>query len=146
MNLVNWSPLRDMETFFDRYNDLMAQRNRAGGEAGKGVDWRPVVDISETKADYLIKVELPEVEKEDVEVSIDNGLLTIKGERKFVKEDESETQHRIESVYGLFSRSFTLPSDADEAGISAKSHNGVLKVRIPKIQETPAESVQIKVE
>ncbi len=146
MNLVNWSPLRDMETFFDRYNDLMAQRTRAGGEAGKGVDWRPVVDISETTADYLIKVELPEVEKEDVEVSIDNGLLTIKGERKFVKEDESETQHRIESVYGLFSRSFTLPSDADEAGISAKSHNGVLKVRIPKIQETPAESVQIKVE
>ena len=146
MNLVNWSPFRDMETFFDRYNNLMAQRARAGDEAGKGVDWRPVVDISETTADYLIKVELPEVEKEDVEVSIDNGLLTIKGERKFVKEDESETQHRIESVYGLFSRSFTLPGDADDAGISAKSNNGVLKVRIPKIKESPAESVQIKVE
>ena len=146
MNLVNWSPFRDMEGFFDRYNDLLAQRARAGGEAGKGVDWRAIVDISETKADYLIKVELPEVEKEDVEVSIDNGLLTIKGERKFVKEDETETQHRIESVYGLFSRSFTLPGDADETGISARSHNGVLKVRIPKVKETPAESVQIKVE
>ncbi len=146
MNLVNWSPFRDMETFFDRYNNLMAQRARSGGEPSKGVDWRPIVDISETNADYLIKVELPEVEKEDVEVSIDNGLLTIKGERKFVKEDETETQHRIESVYGLFSRSFTLPSDADEAAVSAKSHNGVLKVRIPKIQEAPAESVQIKVE
>lgn len=146
MNLVNWSPFRDMEGFFDRYNNLMTQRARAGGEAGKAVDWRPIVDISETNADYLIKVELPEVEKEDVEVSIDNGLLTIKGERKFVKEDETETQHRIESLYGLFSRSFTLPSDADEASISAKSNNGVLKVRIPKIKETPAESVQIKVE
>lgn len=146
MNLVNWTPLRDMEGFFDRYNNLMAQRPRAGGEAGKGLDWRPSVDISETKADYLIKVELPEVEKDDVDVSVDNGLLTIKGERKFVKEDETETQHRIESMYGLFSRSFTLPSDADEASISARSKDGVLKVRIPKVQETVAEAKKIAVE
>jgi HSP20 family protein len=135
-----------MEGFFDRYNNLVAQRPRSGGESGKGLDWRPNVDISETRADYLIKVELPEVEKDDVDVSIDNGLLTIKGERKFVKEDETETQHRIESMYGMFSRSFTLPSDADEASISAKSKDGVLKVRIPKVQETVAESKKIAIE
>ena len=65
MNLVNWSPFRDMEGFFDRYNNLMAQRARTGGEAGKGVDWRPIVDISETTADYLIKVEVPGMTEDD---------------------------------------------------------------------------------
>lgn len=146
MNLVNWTPFRDMEGFFERYNDLMAQRAGSGTEAGKAFDWRPSVDISETKADYLIKVVLPDVEKEDVNVAIDNGVLTISGERKFIKEDETETQHRVESVFGSFSRSFTLPTDTDETNISAKSRNGVLTVRIPKVQETVAEAVQITVE
>jgi HSP20 family protein len=146
MNLVNWTPFRDMEGFFDRYNNLMASRAGPGAETGKAFDWRPSVDISETKTDYLIKVVLPDVEKEDVEVSIENGLLTISGERKLVKEDETETQHRVESLYGSFSRSFTLPTDTDENNISAKSKNGVLKVRIPKIQETVAKPVQIAVE
>jgi len=146
MNLVNWTPLRDMEGFIDRYSNLAAPHARAAGDVGKAFDWKPSVDISETKADYLIKVALPEVEKDDVDVSVENGLLTIKGERKYVQEDETETQHRVESMYGLFSRSFTLPSDVDEASISARSSNGVLKVRIPKVQETVAEAKKIAVE
>lgn len=146
MNLVNWTPVRDMEGFFDRYNNLMAPQAHSTGDTAKAFDWRPSVDISETKADYLIKVALPEVEREDVQVSIDNGLLTISGERKFVKEDETETQHRVESMYGRFSRSFTLPTDTDDMNISAKSKNGVLIVRIPKVRETVAEPVQITVE
>ncbi|MDH3752101.1 MAG: Hsp20/alpha crystallin family protein, partial [Gammaproteobacteria bacterium] len=68
MNLVNWTPVRDMEGFFDRYNNTMAPRARPGGEVGKAIDWRPSVDISETNKDYLIKVELPEVEKDGVQV------------------------------------------------------------------------------
>ncbi len=146
MTLVNWTPLRDMESFFDRYNRAMAHRAGSEGDAAKAFDWRPNVDISETDADYLIKAELPEVEKEDVNVAIDNGILTISGERSYVKEDETETQHRVESMYGRFSRSFTLPGDADEASISAKSRNGVLTVRIPKFKEQTPEAVQIKVE
>jgi HSP20 family protein len=109
-------------------------------------DWRPSVDISETKKDYLIKAELPEVEREDVHVSVENGLLTISGERNYEKEEDTETQHRVESMYGRFSRSFTLPTDADDMNISAKSKNGILKVRIPKIKETVAEPVEIAVE
>ncbi len=146
MNLVNWTPFRDMEGIIDRYANLTAPHARAAGGAGKAFDWRPSVDISETKRDYLIKAELPEVEKEDVHVSVENGLLTITGERKYLKEDETETQHRVESMYGRFSRSFTLPSDTDEAKISAKSKNGVLTVRIPKTQEVVEKPVQITIE
>jgi HSP20 family protein len=146
MNLVSWTPFRDMEGLFDRYSNLVVPGLRSGGEVGKVFDWRPSVDISETKKDYLIKAELPEVEREDVHVSVENGLLTISGERNYEKEEDTETQHRVESMYGRFSRSFTLPTDADDMNISAKSKNGILKVRIPKIKETVAEPVEIAVE
>ncbi|MDH3613284.1 MAG: Hsp20/alpha crystallin family protein [Gammaproteobacteria bacterium] len=146
MNLVNWTPVRDMEGFFDRYNNTMAPRARPGGEVGKAIDWRPSVDISETNKDYLIKVELPEVEKDGVQVTVDNGLLTISGERKYEKEDETETQHHVESMYGRFSRKFTLPADAEEMQISARSKNGVLKIRIPKTKATVEEPIKIAVE
>ena len=108
--------------------------------------WRPSVDISETNEHYLIKAELPEVEKDDVDVAIENGVLTISGERHYEKEEETETKHRIESMYGRFSRSFTLPSDADEAKISAQAKNGVLKVRIPKMAAVPENKVRVSVE
>ena len=146
MNLVNWTPFRDMGSFFDQYNTLMPPRMRLAGNGGKDFDWRPSVDISETKKNYVIKAELPEVDKDDVQVSVDNGLLTISGERKYEKEEETETQHRIERIYGHFSRSFTLPADADEAQISAKSKNGVLKVRIPKTEESVEKPKKIAVE
>jgi len=146
MNLVNWTPVRDMEGLLDRYNNIMTRRAGPGGEVGRAFDWRPSVDISETNKDYVVKAELPEVEKDDVHVAIENGMLTISGERKYEKEDETETQHHVESMYGRFSRSFTLPADADELQISAKSKNGVLKVRIPKTRETVEEPIQIAVE
>lgn len=148
MNIVNWSPFRDMEGFFDRYYDALGGARFAGGDAelSKKLEWRPSVDISETDKHYLIKAELPEVNKDDVDVSVENGVLTISGERHYEKEEESETKHRIETRYGRFSRSFTLPSDVDEAKISAKSKNGVLKVRIPKTKAVEEKAVRITVE
>ncbi len=147
MNLVNWSPFRDMDSLLDRYFNVLGRVPAGGGEvAGKAFDWRPTVDISETKTHYLIKAELPEVEKDDVEVSVENGMLTISGERRFEKEEETETQHRIESMYGRFARSFALPADADEAKISAQSRNGVLKVRIPKTVESATSPKRISVD
>ena len=148
MNLVSWTPFREMESIFDRYHDLMARSPLLFDDElkGKGFDWRPTVDISETKKHYVIKVELPEVEKEDVTVSIDHGMLTISGERRFEKEEETETTHRVESMYGKFSRSFTLPANVDDEHISAKSKNGVLKVRIPKTIEKKDEPVKIAVQ
>ena len=148
MNIVNWTPFRDMEGFFDRYYNALGRAPLAANdvELRKKMEWRPSVDISETQNDYLIKVELPEVEKEDVDVAIENGILTISGERHFESEEETETKHRIESLYGRFARSFTLPSDVDEANISARSKNGVLKVRLPKIEEVPESKVRVSVE
>jgi len=148
MNIVNWTPFRDMEGFFDRYYNALGRAPFAGNDAEmrKKLEWRPSVDISETKKHYLIKVELPEVEKDDVDVSVENGVLTISGERHYELEEESETKHRIESMYGRFSRSFTLPSDANEAKISAKSKNGVLKVRIPKSDIVQENKVRVSVE
>jgi len=148
MNLVNWTPFGDMEGFFDRYYNALGRGSFAGNDAemSKKLEWRPSVDISETKKHYLIKAELPEVEKDNVDVSVENGVLTISGERHYEAEEESETKHRIETMYGRFSRSFTLPGDADEAKISAKSKNGVLKVRIPKMAETKEKAVRVAVE
>ena len=148
MNIVNWTPFRDMEGFFDRYYNALGRGPLATNDAElrKRLEWRPSVDISETEKNYLIKAELPEVDKDDVDVSIENGVLTISGERHYEKEEDTETKHRIESMYGRFSRSFTLPSDADEAKISAKSKKGVLKVRIPKMEAVPENKVRVSVE
>jgi len=147
MNLVSWSPMRDMEGILDRYQRLVGDRAVSGNVfASKEFDWRPTADISESQKHYLIKAELPEVEKDDVHVSIENGMLTISGERRFEKEDESDTQHRIESMYGKFSRSFSLPADVDETKISAESKNGVLKVRLPKMEQKTASSIKVSVE
>jgi len=148
MNIVNWTPFRDMEGFFDRYYNALGRAPYAGNdvELRKKLEWRPSVDISETDKLYLIKAELPEVEKDDVDVSVENGVLTISGERHYETEEESETKHRIESMYGRFSRSFTLPSDANESKISATSKNGVLKIRIPKMEVVQENKVRVSVE
>ena len=141
MNLINWTPFRDMEGFFDRYQRLAG----SNGMPSKDFDWRPSVDISETDKEYLIKAHLPEVEKDDIELTVENGILTISGERKYEKEEETETQHRVESMYGKFSRSFTLPSDVDEARIKAKTKKGTLKVHMPKSEVSKPKAVQIEV-
>ena len=148
MNLVSWSPFRDMEGFFDRYNRLLSDRELIGLDDESlrtNLSWRPRADISESKKEYLIKAELPEVERDDIHIEIENGMLTISGERQMEKDEETEKQHRIESFYGKFSRSFSLPSDVDEEKISAKTKSGVLKVHLPKTKPTVVKPVEISV-
>jgi len=134
MNIVSWSPFREMDDIFGRYRRLAGSpaANGTEGELATQMDWRPVADISESKKEYVIKAELPEVDRKDVHVSVDGGTVTIRGERKMDKEEKDNTQHRIESFYGTFSRSFALPENADADKISAEAKNGVLKVHIPK--------------
>ena len=134
MNLINWSPFQDTNGLLDRFFDLRDTLPATESGASGAFQWRPVVDISETPKHYVIKVELPEVDKEDVDVTVENGLLTISGERRYENEEEDETRHRVERMYGRFSRSFALPPDIDEQAISAKTRNGLLKVRIPKTE------------
>lgn len=144
MNIVNWTPFREMDEFFNRYRSMMGT---FGDEesGGMSMDWRPVADISETDKEYMIKAELPEVDRKDVHVEVDNGRVTISGERKMDKEEKDATNHRIESFYGRFSRSFALPADVDEGKISANSENGVLKVHMPKSKESKTKPKEIAI-
>jgi HSP20 family protein len=144
MRLVSWSPFQEFENVFNRYNGLIG-RNWPRDEDRAITDWRPIANISETDAEYLIKAELPEVKKEDVEITVHEGVITIKGERREETAVESEKQHRVESVYGSFARSFALPADVDESGISAESKDGVLRVHLPKTEVKKPKAIEIDV-
>jgi HSP20 family protein len=109
-------------------------------------EWAPSANISETDQEYLIRAELPAVKTEDVKVTIDRGAITIEGERRQEKEDESEKYHRVESFYGSFSRSFSLPEDATVEGVRCETKNGVLTAHIPKAKAEASQPRQIKVD
>ncbi|MCC2638056.1 MAG: Molecular chaperone (small heat shock protein) [Moraxellaceae bacterium] len=154
MSQMRWNPLREMEELFDRYSRVLggsglAQLPSTGGsrEALARPDWIPAVDIIEKKDNFQLKVELPEVKKEDVKVSIDNGVLTISGERRMeMEEGDAESQNRrLERFYGSFSRSFTLPEEADENGIEANYQDGMLTLSIPKVARPEPRAIEVKV-
>jgi len=150
MTLIRWEPFRELDDIFARCNPLLGRLhgNRLAGTASEQSElpaWTPVANISETETDYLIKVELPEVAKEDVKVTVDADVITISGERRKEAEHKDERVHRIESYYGNFSRSFRLPDDADVGAIQAESRNGILKVRVPKKPAARARTVEVQV-
>jgi HSP20 family protein len=107
--------------------------------------WSPVCDIYETDNEIVVKAELPEVKKEDVHVSIENNLLTIRGERKFSEETKKENYHRVERSYGEFTRSFTLPNFVDSNKINAEFKDGMLRVTMAKREEAKAKQIEVKV-
>ena len=108
-------------------------------------EWSPLVDISEDDKEYRIKVELPEVKKEDVKVTAEQGTLTIMGERKFEKEEKGRKYHRVERAYGSFGRSFSLPDDASPVKVSAEFKDGVLTVHLVKDEKAKPQHIEVKV-
>ncbi len=150
MTLIRWEPFRELDDIFARYNPFFGRLpggrlTAATGEQADAAVWTPVANISETENEYLIKAELPEVRKEDVKVTVDEGVITISGERRNELEHKDEKVHRIESFYGSFTRSFRLPDDADVAAIQAESKNGILKIRVPKTPAARARTVEVQV-
>lgn len=143
MNIVRWEPFREMEDVFRQYSPFFARSARRNG--GEGAAWSPVADITETDKEYLIKAELPEVKKEDVKITLDDGIITIAGERRMEKELKEANEIRVESFYGTFARSFSLPEHIDAAAIQAEQKDGVLKVRIPKTKEAAPRKIAIEV-
>lgn len=143
MNITRWEPFREFEDMFRQYSPFSGRALRRVG--GEGAQWAPLADISETDKEYVIKAELPEVKKEDVKITLENGMITIAGERRHEKEQKDENEIRIESFYGSFSRSFSLPENIDAKGIRAESKDGVLRVRIPKTQAASAKPISIEV-
>jgi len=148
MSLVRWDPFADVDKFFNRMlpANLSWPRMAFEDNGDKALRWAPSADISETDKEYLIKAALPAVKKEDVKVTVDEGVITIKGERKQEKEEKNEKFHRTETVYGSFERSFALPDDVNADGITCESKDGVLTVHMPKTPAKKAQPKQINVQ
>jgi len=148
MSLIRWDPFADVDTLFNRMAPASFMNfPRFAVEAnGKRAGWAPSADISETDKEYLIRAELPAVKKEDVQVTYDDGLITIKGERKQQKEEKNEKYHRTESFYGSFERSFSLPENVNSDAIRGESKDGVLTERIPKTEVSKQKPKQITVQ
>ena len=148
MAVVKWDPWQEIEDMFDRYTRAVGwpRRGAVTVEAGAKADWSPRVDIAESDGEFTIKAEIPEVNKDDVKITIDNGVVTLQGERKQESEHKGKTFHRVERYYGSFSRSFSLPDNIDDAGASATFKDGVLTLHIPKRERAQPKGVEVKVE
>src|SRR5213083_3595690 len=148
--LITWNPLREMDEAQNRFNPffLSGFPNRMGsGEIHSlaVADWSPEVDISEDDRGYLLKADLPEMKKDDVRVTVEDGILSVSGERKSEKEDQKKKFHRIERSFGNFRRSFTLPDDADSTKVTAEFRDGVLKVHLPTTARPRSKAIEVKV-
>ena len=136
MTLVKWTPKRNMFNIFDEVEQMMHQAFGHSFENGsRRLSYSPLMNVSETESDYLIMMDLPGVEKKDVEVNLKNGILTVSGERKTSEKSDENNRIWHEATYGVFSRSFELTSDIVEEKIKAKFNNGVLNITIPKAEE-----------
>jgi HSP20 family protein len=147
--LTRWNQLRQLEAL---QNGLGSLFNRTPTQWTEGqeepmavAEWAPLVDISEDDREYLIKAELPEVKREDVKVTAEEGTLTITGERKFEKEQKGKKYHRVERSYGSFVRNFSLPDDASPAKVSAEFKDGVLTVHLAKTEKAKPQQIEVKV-
>ncbi|MBI5430354.1 MAG: Hsp20/alpha crystallin family protein [Nitrosomonadales bacterium] len=147
-NLVKWDPFVELEDVSKHLNRIFG-RFPAHTEPDREVltvaDWAPTVDITETDAAYLIKGEIPGVNKEDVKVTIEDGMITMRGERKMEKEEKDKKFHRIERSYGSFMRSFRLPDDVDEATVKAEFKDGMINVTLPKSGKSKTKSINVSI-
>jgi HSP20 family protein len=152
MRVIKWEPFRDMDDVFNRFfADTLrrwpaTQGHSFAHEAPTAREWAPLADVSENDAEYVIKAELPEVRKDDVSVTVQDGVLTLAGERKQEKREETEKVHRVERFYGSFARRFALPENADEHGIRAECRDGVISIRIPKQRVVEPQPRQIQIQ
>jgi HSP20 family protein len=146
MRVIKWEPFRDADDVFDRFMaDALRRWPRAQAESRAAYDWSPAADVTETEDEYLIKADLPEVRKDDVSITVQDGVLTLAGERKQEKRGDGEKLHRVERSYGSFMRRFALPENADDQGIRAESRDGVILIHIPKQKVVQPQPRQIEI-
>lgn len=145
MNLVTYDPFRELRALQDEVNRVFSSTFSRTGETElmRGA-WSPNVDIFENKDQIVLEVELPGMKPEDVDISIENNVLTIHGERKFEKKDEGDNYHRIERSYGAFTRSFTLPPTVSSENVDATFDNGILRLTLAKREEAKPKKIEIK--
>src|SRR6266567_755511 len=145
MSIVRYDPFRDLRTLQEEVNRLFTG-NIARPFDDEGIargSWSPNVDIYENKDQIVLEAELPGMKREDFELSVENNVITLRGERQFEKKEDSDNYHRVERSYGSFTRSFTLPQTVSAEGATAEYKNGVLRVTLPKREETKARRIGI---
>ena len=150
MAIVRWEPFRDMVAVQDRLNRIFDEAVRGNPRVSEedwalGGQWAPSVDIFEHEGNLVLRAELPGIEPKDVDVHVENNVLTLRGERKFESEVKREKYHRVERAYGTFSRSFTLPNVVDTEKIKAEYKDGVLQVTLPQREEAKPKQIQVSV-
>ena len=145
MSMSKYDPFRELKTLQDEMNRLfMTSIPRGFGEEDMASGgWSPSVDIFESEKEIVLEAELPGMKREEFDVSIENNVITLKGERKFERKDEGDNYHRVERAYGSFTRSFSLPRSVSADGTTADFKNGVLRVTLPKKAETSARKIEV---
>ena len=150
MAIVRWEPFRDLVSLQDRMNRIFDDAYRGSRGASEeewalGGSWAPSVDIYEHEGNLVLKAELPGIDPTDVDVRVENNVLTLRGERQLDGEVKRDSYHRVERSYGAFSRSFTLPNVVDTEKIKAEFKDGVLRLTLPKKEEAKPKQIQISV-
>ncbi len=135
MALLRWTPWKELETLDHGIGQLFDTRNSAM--------WTPTMDVHETDSEFLIQAELPGVEKKDVHVEVDHGVMTVSGERRYEKESDDGNAHHIERAYGKFMRSFSLPTNVDTEHVEANMKDGVLEVHLAKKEQDKTKTIEV---
>ena len=143
--ITRWDPFRNVSALQEQLNRLFEGRFSSSGDTSTLTSWAPPVDAYETENELVIKADLPEVPEKDIDVRVENNMLTIRGERKFEQKVKEENYLRMERSYGSFSRSFSLPNTVDTQAIKAEYTDGVLTVTLPKRAESKPKQVKINV-
>ena len=144
MSIQRWNPGRDFARLQDEVNRLF-DTSLGLTRSGESYGWTPAVDVFEDTEGVTFKFDLPEVEGKDVDVRLEDGTLTVRGERKLEREEKREGYHRIERAYGTFARSFSLPATLDPEKVTAEHKNGVLRIFVPRRAEAKPKSINVKV-
>ena len=142
-----WDPLKELNELQNRFNTIFGRTSLRQGnreEALALADWAPAVDISEDDKEFVIKAELPGLKREEVKVTVEDGVLSISGERKTEKEEKNKKFHRVERSYGSFLRSFSLPEGADPTKVNAEFADGVLNVHLAKTPKAQPNTIEVK--
>jgi len=145
MSITRWDPFRNLSTLQDQVNRLFETNFPARTDNSALTTWAPAVDIYETENELVIKADLPEVSDKDLDVRVENNMLTLRGERKFEKQVKEDNYLRVERTYGSISRSFSLPNTVNTEAIKAEYKNGVLTIELPKRAESKPKQVKVNV-
>jgi HSP20 family protein len=145
MAITRWDPFRDVATLQNRLNSLFQEYNRGEGDAVSTAAFVPPVDIYEDEHKIVLKLEVPGMKQEDLDIQLENDTLTVRGERKFEKEEKEENFHRIERRYGSFYRSFTIPNTVNTEDVKADYDAGVLQIQLAKKVEAKPKQIKVQV-